>query len=137
MAPHSIKRTFFLAAGWMFLVLGAVGIVVPLLPTTPFLLLAAACFVRGSMRMHQWLVRHPWFGDYIRNYERYRAVSVRAKTVSIAALWTVIGFTAWFATDLWWVRITLAVIAVSVTIYLLSLKTVTKEMIDHSREGGG
>lgn len=73
------RRFLLIAAGGGALLLGLIGIVVPLLPTTPFLLLAAVCFANSSPRLHQWLLAHPTFGPPIESWRRYRAISRRAK----------------------------------------------------------
>jgi uncharacterized membrane protein YbaN (DUF454 family) len=109
--------------------LGVVGIFVPLLPTTPFLLLAAACFARSSPRLHAWLLNNRWFGSYIRHYREHRAISLPAKVVSLALLWGVIGYTAIAVVTALWLRVLLAAIAIGVTIHLLGLKTLTPDMI--------
>lgn len=116
-------------AGVLFLGLGIVGIFVPLLPTTPFLLLAAACFVRGSPKLYRWLIGHKWFGAYIRSYREFHAITLRAKVVSLVLLWAVIGYSAVRVVEAWWLRALLAVIAVGVSVHLLSLKTLTREMV--------
>ena len=110
--------------------LGVLGIFVPLLPTTPFLLLAAACFVRSSPRLYAWLIHHPWFGRYILYYREYRAIPLRIKVVALALLWGVIGYAAWRVVTAWWIRAGLGVIALGVTLHLMHLSTLTQEMID-------
>ena len=115
--------------------LGVLGIFVPLLPTTPFLLLAAACFVRSSPRLYAWLIHHPWFGKFILYYREYRAIPLRAKIVVLGFLWAVIGYAAWRVTTLWWIRGLLAVIALGVTVHLVRLRTLTQEMIDQIERG--
>lgn len=78
--PHlGLHRPLLLAAGLLFLALGAVGIFLPLLPTTPFLLLAAACFSRSSRRMHAWLLRNRLFGPILRDWEERGAIARRIK----------------------------------------------------------
>ncbi|MBN1127439.1 MAG: YbaN family protein [Chitinispirillaceae bacterium] len=129
MTIPNLKKGFFIAAGSLCLALGIIGIFVPLLPTTPFLLLAAACFFRGSDRMYNWLLNHRLFGSHIRNYRRYHAVSLKAKLWSIVALWLFIGFGMAIIVQVLWGRILLGVIAAGVTVFLVTLKTVTKEMI--------
>ena len=116
-----------MAVGIIAVGLGAVGVFVPLLPTTPFLLLAAACFIRSSDRLYAWLIRHPWFGSYIRNYREHRAVTLRAKVVTLTLLWGVIGYSAFCVARAWWLRAALGAIAAGVTIHLLQLKTLTRE----------
>ncbi len=83
-------RTLWLAAGFLFLALGLLGVALPILPTTPFLLLAAGCFAKSSPRLHFWLLNHRTFGPPIRNWEEHGAISRRAKRLaagSMAAVW--------------------------------------------------
>lgn len=79
-------RFFWLTLGWLSVVLGAAGAVLPLLPSVPFLLLAAFAFARGSQRAHQWLTTHPHFGPPIEQWQRYRAISRGTKWVASLAL---------------------------------------------------
>jgi uncharacterized protein len=123
-----VKKILLIIAGNISLSLGIVGIFVPVLPTTPFLLLSAACFLRSSDRLYQWLTGHRIFGAYIRYYIVYRAISVRAKVISVVMLWIVIGGTIVFFIDMLWLRILLIIIAFSVTVFILSRKTLTGEM---------
>ncbi len=99
-----------------------------MLPTTPFLLLAAACFVRSSPRLYAWHIHHKWFGAHIRYYREYRAVSLTAKITALLMLWGVIGASTLFAVTTWWARLSLGAVAVGVTVHLLHLRTLTPEM---------
>lgn len=72
--------------GLCALVLGLVGLVLPLLPTTPFMLLAAACFAKSSPRLHDWLVGHRLFGPAIRDWREHRAIAPRAKRMAVLAM---------------------------------------------------
>jgi uncharacterized membrane protein YbaN (DUF454 family) len=110
--------------GVLAMAIGLVGVVVPLLPTTPFLLLAAACFVRSSDSMYGWLTSNRLFGGFIRDYREQRGVSARAKITTLALLWGLIGCTALMTVDAVWLRVLLVAIAVAVTVHLLRLKTV-------------
>lgn len=103
--------------------LALVGIFVPILPTTPFLLLAAFCFARSSDRFYQWLVTNRWFGDYIRNYRAGRGIPLREKIVSVSALWLTIGLSVTLSVASWWIRLLLLGIAVGVTAHLVRLPT--------------
>lgn len=116
-------RWLLVAAGFLFVGLGAAGIFLPLLPTTPFLLLAAACFARSSERFYKWLLHNRWFGGYIRDYREGRGIPVGVKIVTVALLWLVIILSAAFAVSSLVVRIILAVIAVGVTAHILSIRT--------------
>jgi uncharacterized membrane protein YbaN (DUF454 family) len=122
-----------MSAGILAVGLGVVGIFIPVLPTTPFLLLAAGCFMRSSEQLYTWLIHHKWFGETIRHYREYRAIPLQAKVISLLLLWTVIGTTIIFAVTLWWVRALLVVVAVSVSLHLIHIKTLTPEML-HSRQ---
>lgn len=81
-----MKRSLYLLAGFMALCLGAVGAVLPLLPTTPFVLLAALCFGQSSPRLHAWLVGHSHFGPLIENWRLRRAIAPRHKAVAVTAM---------------------------------------------------
>ena len=129
MKEKSFRKWLLIVAGIAALGLGVTGVFVPLLPTTPFLLLAASCFFRSSERLYSWLIRHPWFGDYIRHYREHRAITLRAKVVTLLLLWGVMGYTAFGVVAAWWMRALLGVIAVGVTIHILHLKTLTPEML--------
>jgi len=133
-APRSkLLRWTLRIAGILSLGLGVVGIFVPLLPTTPFLLLAAAAFVRSSPKLYAWLLNHKWFGSYIRHYREHRAIPLRAKVVALVLLWAMIGYTAIVAVTAWWLRALLIAIAVGVSVHLLSLRTLTPEMVAQSQ----
>jgi uncharacterized protein len=128
-AKKPLVRALLIGAGLLSVGLGVLGIFLPLLPTTPFLLLAAACFIRSSSRLHHWLITHPWFGDYIYYYQRYRAISLRVKITSLALLWLTIGYSVIYAIQSWGVRALLVLIALGVTTHLLRLKTLTPAMV--------
>lgn len=95
----------------------------PVLPTTPFILLAAACFMYSSERAHAWLVDHPKFGFHIEDYLEGRGIRARAKIVAITTLWLSVGLSVWHFIPILWVDILVIVIAIGVTWYLLSLPT--------------
>jgi uncharacterized membrane protein YbaN (DUF454 family) len=100
-----------------------VGIFLPVLPTTPFLLLAAALWMRGSPRLYERLMAHKRLGPYIRDFRQHRAIPFRAKIVSVAMLWTTILLSAFLAVHAWWLRVLLTAVAIAVTIHILSFKT--------------
>ena len=124
---YSLRNILLISAGSVSFVLGAVGVVLPLLPTTPFLLLSAACFIRSSDRLYSWLIHHRYFGEYIRRYREHRAITQRHKIVSILLLWIVISISAFTAVQSWWLRGLLLVIAAGVTVHILSLNTWMKD----------
>lgn len=103
--------------------LGFVGIFLPLLPTTPFLLLALVLFARSSPRWRAWVLRNKMLGPYVAGYATDVGLPVRAKVVTIAILWVTIGVSViWFA-QAWWLRILLLAIAAAVTVHILMKKT--------------
>ena len=117
----------FIIAGTLSLTIGIIGIVLPILPTTPFLLLAAACYAKGSKRFYDWLLGNKWFGNYIKNYYEGRGVPLKVKLYTVSLLWITILASAFLIIDAWWVRIILIVIAIGVTIHLYTIKTYKKE----------
>jgi uncharacterized membrane protein YbaN (DUF454 family) len=119
----SVTRALLIAAGSVCVALGVIGAFLPLLPTTPFMLLAAACFARSSPRMLRWLNENRWFGSLIRDYRAGLGIPLRQKVIAIAAIWLTIGLTIAFFIVLLWVRLLLAAIALAVTIHLLLIKT--------------
>ena len=120
--PEYMKK-ILVVLGVVSLLLGIIGIVVPLLPTTPFLLLAAACFIRGSDRLHNWLMNHKIFGSYIRNYREHKAIPLKTKVVALALLWATILFSVIFVLETLWLRILLGTIAVAITAHILHFRT--------------
>jgi len=116
-------RALLILLGTLCVALGAIGMLLPVLPTTPFLLLAATCYARSSERFYDWLTTNRWCGAYIRNYREGRGIPLKQKAVTIAFLWLTIGCTVWWADLQGWVRWILVGIAVGVTIYLVRIKT--------------
>jgi uncharacterized membrane protein YbaN (DUF454 family) len=122
-----LRKAFLIAAGLLSLAIGTIGVFIPLLPTTPFLLLSAACFIRSSDRLYYWLINHRIFGNYIRNYRENRALSRFSKIVTLLILWGTISYTAFFAIPKLPVQLLLITIALGVTFHVLSLKTIRKD----------
>lgn len=112
-----------MGAGSVFVALGAAGIVVPLLPTTPFLLLASYCYLRSSPRLHAWLLSSRWLGGYIRSYQEGGGVTLRWKAATLALLWATIAVSALLLVELLLVRLVLLVVAVAVTVHVLKVRT--------------
>ncbi|HRL21865.1 MAG TPA: YbaN family protein [Alcaligenes sp.] len=116
-------RILLLAAGLLCVALAVAGTVLPLLPTTPFALLAAWCFARSSPRFHQWLLEHRWLGPYLRNWQDGRGLTRRAKQRALVLLWLSLALSAWLAQQTGWLRLLLLIPGVAVTRYLLRCKT--------------
>ena len=128
-----VRRVLLTAAGIMFTGVAIAGIAVPLLPATPFLLLAAACFLRSSDRLHRWLTTHGWFGPYIRNYQEHRAITNRARVVALLLLWGTLGYTTFGVVSNLALRVLLLVIGLGCTLYILRLNTATRESAEEER----
>ena len=90
-----LVRALLWIAGSLSLVLGVIGIVLPGLPTTPFILLAAACYAKASPRLHAWLLNHRWFGPMLRDWESDRSLTRRTKTVAVVSMLVMVGFSVW------------------------------------------
>lgn len=116
-------RTLLIVLGTLCVALGVLGVFLPVLPTTPFLLLAAFCYTRSSDRFYRWLTTNRWCGKYIRNYQEGRGISLKQKGLTIVLLWMTIGLTVFFAVSQWWARWILLCIAVGVTIHIAKIKT--------------
>jgi len=121
--PCRIVGMLLKIAGTVFLILGGVGIVLPLLPTTPFLLLAAVCYARSSERWYNWLLHNRWFGSYVRNWREGKGIPMRTKILSVVFLTITIGYSAAFVVPFVIGKIVLIVIAVCVSVHVLSLPT--------------
>ena len=125
---EGLIRTLLLASGTLCVVLSVLGIFLPVLPTTPFLLLAAICYARSSERFYNWLMTNRWCGEYVRNYREGRGIPLKQKVLTILLLWLTIGYAVWFVISLWWVKLIVLSIAVSVTIHLVRVKTLKPEV---------
>lgn len=113
--------------GVVSLMLGVVGIFLPLLPTTPLLLLSAWCFVRSSQRLYDWLMHHPRLGEYIRNFHEYRAIPLRVKIISVTLVWLTLGYCVVAVVDeWWWAQVGLLLLAAAISWHILSYATLKK-----------
>jgi len=128
------RRVLWIAVGGICMGLGVAGAFLPLLPTTPFLLLAASCYARSSPRRLQRLLNNRWFGPYLRNYRAGRGIPVHVKAWTLGLLWTTISLSAVFATALLWVRILLGLIALGVTIHILMLRPTDSSGLEKPEE---
>jgi uncharacterized membrane protein YbaN (DUF454 family) len=113
----------YLISGILLVIIGTIGIFLPVLPTTIFLILASACFVKGSPKANEWLHNNKIFGAYLKNYQDKSGLTVKAKFYSITFLWVMILISAFLFTDELFIRLLLIAIAVGVTIHLAMVKT--------------
>ena len=134
-------KILLIVVGTICVVLGVFGIFLPLLPTTPFLLLAAYCYSRSSERFYHWLITNRWFGEYIRNYREGRGMLLKQKIIALSLLWITISYSALFVVSHGWLQLLLMVIALCVTAHLLRMNTfkperqVTSELNDELSPG--
>src|SRR3990172_1157402 len=119
--PNRLKRYLLLATGAVSLGLGILGIFIPVLPTTPFLLLAAACFLRSSPRLYRWLLTSRVFGGYITNYLEGRGMPWRAKLITLILLWAAIGLSVFLVIDNLVLRLVVLFIAAGVTVHIVRI----------------
>ena len=125
------KKRLLLGAGTLCTGLGIIGVFVPILPTTPFLLLAAACYMRSSERFYHWLIDNRVFGGYVRNYIEGRGMPVRIKIPTILLLWLAIGLSIAFAVQDTVIRIVLICVAVGVTVHIVLIR---KRKVEDTRK---
>ncbi|ALX49195.1 YbaN family protein [Lentibacillus amyloliquefaciens] len=118
-----IKKALLVIAGSISLGLGLLGIILPLLPTTPLLLLAAACYVRSSERLYDWLITNKYFGSYIRNYRNGKGIPLKAKVMGVSMIWLAMSYTILFVVPLLIVQILLFGIGAFFTWFILKQKT--------------
>lgn len=116
-------RWLLISAGSTSLGLGILGAALPVLPTTPFLLLSAYCFGKSSPKLLHWLLTNEVFGRYLQNYREHRGIPGRVKVYILIMLWTTILCSAFLATQMWWLRIFLIATAIGVTLHILRIKT--------------
>lgn len=109
--------------GSLSLGLGIAGIFLPLLPTTPFLLLTAALYFRGSPRLYDWLLRQKRLGPYIRNFREQKAIPLHAKITSVSLTWITILYCVTFLIAALWLRVLLLLLAAGISWHILSYKT--------------
>lgn len=103
--------------------IGIVGIFLPILPTTPFFLLAAACYVRSSKRFYHWLLNNKFFGIYVKTYVEGKGIPLKVKILVITLLWITIGLLISFVVEHIVIRIVLVLIHIGVTVHIMLIKT--------------
>lgn len=116
-------RVLLISSGFFFTTLAIAGIFLPVLPTTPFLLVAAACFARSSESAYHWLIHNKWFGKYLSDYRSGKGIPVRIKAGALSFLWITIGVSVVFFVDRLFVRILLILLAGAVTFHILYIKS--------------
>ena len=123
-----MKKVLFVIGGIISVALGVMGIFLPVLPTTPFLLLASYLFLKSSDRLYNWLMDHPVLGLYVKSYIKYRGVEKKHKILAIITLWSSMALSMYLV-DVTKVRIMLIIIGIGVTIHLVKLRNLTREEV--------
>ncbi len=108
---HIMQRIILIIIGWIAVVSGTLGVVLPLLPTTPFILLAAWCFARSSPRFHDWLLYRSWFGGYLRHWQKHRAMPPGAKPRAILLILVTFSISLWLVNMMWVLGLLLVILA--------------------------
>ena len=121
-------RIFLIIVVSVSFVLGILGTFLPMLPTTPFLLLSAAAWVKASPSLYEWLINHRVFGEDIRNFREYRAIPLRVKIISVSLVWLTIGYCIFAVVDeWWWAQVLMFLLATAISWHILSFKTLKKK----------
>ena len=116
-------KYFYLISGFLLVTIGVIGIFLPLLPTTIFLILASICFLKSSPKANEWLRNHKILGVYIDNYQNKSGLTFKSKLINITVLWVSISVSAILLTEELYIRMLLLAIAIGVTIHLVMIKT--------------
>lgn len=123
----NIKKRFLILVGWLAVILAFLGVILPVLPTTPFLLLAAWCFSRSSPRFHYWLLYRSWFGGYIRHWQSNKALPKGTKPKAIIIILITFSFSIWVV-DFWWLKIGLFALLCWLVIFMYRLPVIDKSL---------
>lgn len=115
--PSNAMRYFLIVSGWLSVTLGVIGIVVPLLPTTPFILLAGGCFAKSSPRFHNWLLNHAFFGPIIKNYQGNQGIPRNVKIRAIIFIWITLSVSIMLL-SITWLRVAIFILGLVLTTML-------------------
>ncbi len=117
------KRLFFLSVGSTLLGIGVIGIIIPFLPTTPFILDSAFFYGKSSKRLDNWISNSPYFGSYIENYKTKNGVPLNVKLTSIGFLWLTLVVSAFLFSNTWYIPLILIIVGMAVTLHIALIKT--------------
>lgn len=131
---NRFKRIFYFVMGVICVIMGIIGIFLPVWPTTIFIIIAAWFFVRSSEKYYLMLIRNRMFGKMIRNYREFRGIEPRARIKSLVLLWLTLGI-SFYLVDTLWVRLLLICVGIGVTWHLYALKTLTEDEIRRLNDG--
>ncbi|ERJ12875.1 YbaN family protein [Haloplasma contractile] len=130
---NKFVRILLIFSGSLSVGLGVIGIFLPLLPTTPFLLLGASCYLKSSSKLYKWLISNKYLGIYIKNYYEKKGIPLKAKIYALTLLWISISYSVFFIIEIQIVRIVLLIIALLVSGHIFTQHTLTKEEIEESK----
>jgi uncharacterized protein len=123
----SLKKAIYIIVGSISLAAGLVGVFLPVIPTTPFILLSAGCFLRSSERLFQWVVSNETLGPTIQNYHEGKGITKNTKIRAIVMMWLTISLSVYFFITNTYLIALLYVIAIGVSVYLFKLPTVKEQ----------
>lgn len=118
-----VMRWVLLIAGTISVILGVIGLALPLVPTTPFLLLAAACYARSSRKFYVWLMTNRWFGQYIRDWRAGKGIPLKAKIASTVLIVVTFGTSITFFVPIDWVKVLMVLLATAVCVHIWRMPT--------------
>ncbi|MGD2201612.1 MAG: YbaN family protein [Candidatus Bathyarchaeota archaeon] len=118
-----MKKAFFIILGTIAMVIGFIGLFLPVIPTTPLVILAAACYYRSSDRLHNWILRSKWFGDTVENYQAGKGLTKNNKIKAIVLMWAMITISVVFFVENFLIQLILLGIAITVSLYIIKLPT--------------
>lgn len=127
-----MKNVVFKILGLLFVAIGFIGIFLPLLPTTIFLIIASYFFMKGSPELNEWMMKNKYLGPYVRNFRDKKGMTAKSKVSAISMLWFTILISAIFFTDYLLVRLLLLSVAIGVTIYIANYKTLRTQSVHDS-----
>jgi len=121
-----LSRAFWFSLGFISMSLGLIGIPVPGLPTTPFMILAAACFARSSQRFYDWIINNKLFGSHVKNYREGNGIPKRSKPIILGTMWIFVSFAVLVAIpdDVQVAKIATVVLALIGTIFILRIPSI-------------
>ena len=122
-SARTLGQVILVIAGTFFAALGIVGMFLPLLPTTCFLLLATWCYAKSSPELYHWMLHNKWFGAYLRNYREGRGIPRDAKLYSMGLMWLALSYSGFFAVHNGWIQLLLGLVGLGVTLHVLSIPT--------------
>ncbi|MDZ7762831.1 MAG: YbaN family protein [Melioribacteraceae bacterium] len=125
-------KLILIIIGTLSLVIGAIGIIIPGLPTTTFLLIASACYIRSSERMYKWLINHRIFGKFIRDYRLYKAMPLKSKVIALISMWSMITTSILFFIESDIIKVIVFSCGVIGTVIILSVRTLNEEMKEYT-----